>query len=82
MNIIIYSRKNCLPCYATKREMEKRGFRFTLIDIEQNPSTAAKLRAAGHSQLPVVITDDMCWSGFRPDMINRLPRPGARVKNA
>ena len=29
-------------------------------------------------QLPVVIAGDLSWSGFRPDMINRLhPAPHA-----
>ena len=40
---------------------------------------AEALRAQGFRQLPVVIAGDLSWSGFRPDMINRLhpapPRP-------
>ena len=34
--------------------------------------------AQGFRQLPVVIAGDLSWSGFRPDMINRLhPAPHA-----
>ena len=37
---------------------------------------AEALRAQGFRQLPVVIAGDLSWSGFRPDMINRLhPAP-------
>jgi glutaredoxin-like protein NrdH len=34
------------------------------------------LREQGFRQLPVVIAGETRWSGFRPDMINRL-RPVA-----
>ena len=36
------------------------------------------MRAQGFRQLPVVIAGDLSWSGFRPDMINRLHPAPAR----
>lgn len=81
MIITIYTRDNCVQCHATKRAMESRGFEFEMINIEQNPEAADALRAQGFRQLPVVIAGDTQWSGFRPDMINRL-RPEARVASA
>ncbi|KFC78715.1 glutaredoxin-like protein [Buttiauxella agrestis ATCC 33320] len=43
-----------------------------MINLDVNPEAADDLRALGYRQLPVVITEQESWSGFRPDMINRL----------
>ena len=52
--------------------MESRGFAFEMVNIEQHPDAAEMLREQGFRQLPVVIAGETRWSGFRPDMINRL----------
>ncbi len=72
MRITIYTKADCVQCHATKRAMESRGFTFDLINLDQNPEAADELRAQGYRQLPVVVTEQESWSGFRPDMINRL----------
>lgn len=72
MRIIIYTRNDCVQCHATKRAMESRGFAFELINLDQHPEAVDHLREKGYRQLPVVVTDQESWSGFRPDMINRL----------
>ena len=78
MSIIIYTRNNCVQCHATKRAMESRGMVFEMVNIDQQPEAAETLRAQGFRQLPVVIAGETRWSGFRPDMINRLhPAPHA-----
>ncbi len=79
MRIIIYTRNNCVQCQATKRAMESRGFDFELINIDNQPEAGDMLRAQGFRQLPVVVTDEISWSGFRPDMINRLRQSVAHV---
>ena len=72
MRITIYTRNDCVQCHATKRAIESRGFTFDLVNLDLTPEAADDLRAQGYRQLPVVITDQESWSGFRPDMINRL----------
>ncbi len=72
MSIIIYTRNNCVQCHATKRAMESRGMVFEMVNIDQQPEAAETLRAPGFRQLPVVIAGETRWSGFGPDMINRL----------
>ncbi|WP_312671859.1 glutaredoxin-like protein NrdH [Pseudescherichia sp.] len=72
MRIIIYTRNDCVQCHATKRAMESRGVEFEMVNIDQVPEAADTLRDQGFRQLPVVIAGDTSWSGFRPDMINRL----------
>ncbi len=72
MRITMYTRNDCVQCHATKRAIESRGFTFELINLDLTPEAADELRALGYRQLPVVVTDQESWSGFRPDMINRL----------
>lgn len=81
MRIIIYTRNDCVQCHATKRALENRGFAFETVNVDLLPEAAETLRAQGFRQLPVVIAGDTRWSGFRPDMINRLP-PEPRVARA
>ena len=72
MSIIIYTRNDCVQCYATKRAMESRGVAFEMVNIDLVPDAADTLREQGFRQLPVVIAGETSWSGFRPDMINRI----------
>jgi glutaredoxin-like protein NrdH len=72
MRITIYTRNDCVQCHATKRAIESRGFTYELINLDLTPEAADELRALGYRQLPVVVTDQESWSGFRPDLINRL----------
>ena len=76
MRITIYTKNDCVQCHATKRAMETRGFEFDMGNIDQHPEAVDMLREQGFRQLPVVIAGETRWSGFRPDMINRL-RPTA-----
>ena len=72
MRIIIYTRNDCVQCHATKRAMESRGLAFEMVNLDVAPDEIETLRAQGYRQLPVVIAGETSWSGFRPDMINRL----------
>lgn len=77
MIITIYTRNDCVQCHATKRAMESRGVAFEMVNVDSVPDAAETLRAKGFRQLPVVIAGEMSWSGFRPDMINRLQTQAA-----
>ena len=79
MSLIIYTRNNCVQCHATKRAMESRGMVFEMVNIDQQPEAAETLRAQGFRQLPVVSAGETRWSGFRPDMINRLSAQATRA---
>lgn len=72
MRITIYTRNDCVQCHATKRALESRGIAFDTINLDEQPEAIDTLRAQGFRQLPVVMADSLSWSGFRPDMINRL----------
>ena len=77
MSITIYTRNDCIQCHATKRAMESRGVEFEMVNVDLVPEAADALREQGFRQLPVVIAGETSWSGFRPDMINRLQTQAA-----
>ena len=79
MSIIIYTRNDCVQCHVTKRAMESRGVAFEMVNIDLVPEAADTLRAQGFRQLPVVVAGETSWSGFRPDMINRLAAQASRA---
>ncbi|MEX9252620.1 glutaredoxin-like protein NrdH [Pseudenterobacter timonensis] len=79
MSIIIYTRNDCVQCHATRRALESRGVTFEMVNVDTVPEAADTLRAQGFRQLPVVIAGEMRWSGFRPDMINRLQAQATRA---
>lgn len=79
MSIIIYTRNDCVQCHATKRAMESRGVAFEMVNVDQVPEAADTLRKQGFRQLPVVVAGETSWSGFRPDMINRLSTQATRA---
>ena len=69
MRITIYTKNDCVQCHA-----------FEMVNVEHHPNAADMLREQGFRQLPVVIAGETRWSGFRPDMINRLrPEPVANA---
>ncbi len=72
MSITIYSKQACIQCTATYRAMDQRGIDYQVIDIEQDEEALNRLRDMGYRQVPVIVTSNDHWSGFRPDKISTL----------
>ena len=45
--------------------------------MSQDADALEKVRALGHMQAPVIITDNDHWSGFRPDKIREIKEKNA-----
>lgn len=72
MRTIIYTKTACVQCNATKREFDKLGLNYDLVDITVDPDARDLVLSLGHLSAPVVVTADDHWSGFRPDRIKAL----------
>ncbi|AER31577.1 glutaredoxin-like protein NrdH [Pantoea sp. PA1] len=72
MRIIIYTKNNCVQCNATKNALDRQGIDYHLINLDTQPEAIDNLKALGYRQVPVVMTRDDHWSGFRPDKIAGL----------
>lgn len=66
---VIYTSPHCDKCTKTVGEYERRHWPVRTIDVEQTPGALHALTAMGFTQLPVVITDEDEWSGYRLDKI-------------
>jgi len=69
MTVKIYSKPACMQCVATKREMDKRGVVYEIIDLTIDESALERITSLGYRQAPVVEVEGDHWSGFRPDKI-------------
>ncbi len=72
MNITVYAKPYCPQCDATKRQLERQGIEYSVIDITQDEQALGQLLQAGFAQAPVVVTEQEAWSGYRPDKIRNL----------
>ncbi|KGD83968.1 ribonucleoside-diphosphate reductase class Ib glutaredoxin subunit [Pantoea sp. PNA 14-12] len=72
MRIIIYTKNHCVQCNATKNALDRHSIDYQLINLDTQPDAIDSLKALGYRQVPVVMTHDDHWSGFRPDKIARL----------
>lgn len=65
----MYSKPACVQCTATYRALDERGVEYEVKDLSVDPAALEQVKALGHLQAPVVVTDSANWSGFRPDLI-------------
>jgi glutaredoxin-like protein NrdH len=79
--VTVYSTgPSCQRCRLTIRKLEACGIRFTVIDVTDAAHAAARefiTDDLGYTEAPVVVVDgepEHHWSGFRPDLIDRLAR--------
>lgn len=74
MSIVVYSKPACVQCTATYRAMDQRGIAYSVVDISKDEQALSMVRSMGYLQVPVIVTENDHWSGFRPDKINMLVR--------
>lgn len=72
MSIIIYTKPDCVQCNATYRAMDRQGIDYRVVDLTQDQQALNHVKSLGYQQVPVIITGDDHWSGFRPDKIGAL----------
>jgi glutaredoxin-like protein NrdH len=75
--VTIYTKRDedgapCQACRLTKNLLDKQNFAYVEIDVTDNEKQRAELIAAGHRQMPVVMTPTDVWTGFRPDRVRGL----------
>lgn len=70
--ITVYSKPNCVQCTATYRQLDKLQVAYEVVDVSQDADALQMILNLGHKQVPVVVTGDDNWAGFRPDKLNAL----------
>jgi len=72
MSITVYSKPACVQCTATYRALERSGIDYRIVDISTDEDAFATVVGLGYQQVPVVVTAQDHWAGFRPDKISAL----------
>jgi glutaredoxin-like protein NrdH len=70
--VTVYTLPSCVQCESTKKFLAKNDVPFETVDLSQDESAMARVRALGYQAAPVVIAGEEHWSGFRPDKLNAL----------
>ena len=72
--ITLYSKPACVQCTATKNALDKADIDYDTIDISQDDEARDLVLSLGYTSVPVVVSGDQHWSGFRPDLLSQLKK--------
>lgn len=81
MSITVYSKPRCVQCDATYRALDKAGVEYTTVDVTRDAESLEYILGLGYQQAPVVVTDAVHWSGYRPDRIKAVAALAVGVAN-
>ena len=81
MRIIIYLEMTACGAMPPGEPWRAGDWLLEMVNVDQQPDARRHPCASRISPLPVVIAGELRWSGFRPDMINRL-RPSFTAASA
>lgn len=73
MKIVVYaSPGRCSGCDATGRKLDILGLPYDLRLASDYPSEVGPLLATLGRHSPIVVAGDQAWSGYRPDLLQKL----------
>ncbi|GAA2174863.1 redoxin NrdH [Agrococcus versicolor] len=79
--VTVYSKPACPQCTMTYRALDAKSIQYRVVDVtEVEAAMLYVVEELGYRAAPVVVVDDEPenhWSGFRPDLIDRLPATAA-----
>lgn len=70
---VVYCRSWCFDCARAKAWMQRMGYAYREIDIEEEPAYAERVvELAGKVVTPTFERDGECVVGFDPDAVRHL----------
>lgn len=70
--VTVYTNPQCVQCDQTKRQFDKLGVEYQVVDLASVPEKVEEFKALGYMSAPIVTTDIKVWSGFKPAKIKSL----------
>lgn len=70
--VTVYTNPSCVQCDMTKRQFDKLGIEYQVVDLSEHPEKVAEFKEQGLLAAPIVTTDTKVWSGFKPEKIQSL----------
>lgn len=72
MSIVVYTQPNCVQCDRTKRFLDLKEVPYEVVDITQDRDAFDFVVGLGYKSVPVVLSGDTHWSGFRLSELDNL----------
>jgi glutaredoxin-like protein NrdH len=70
--VTVYTNPNCVQCDMTKKQFDKLGVDYTVVDLTSVPDKVAEFKELGYLSAPIVTTDTKVWAGFKLAKIQSL----------
>lgn len=70
--VTVYTNPNCVQCDMTKKQFDKLGIIYSVVDLASVPKKLAEFKEQGLLAAPIVTTDVKVWSGFKLSKIHSL----------
>lgn len=71
--ITIYTTPHCMGCEMTRRQLDKAGVDYQVVDLSTRPDLVDQFRHEGLTSAPIVESPDgERTAGFRPDRIKAM----------
>lgn len=69
MEITMYASMYCGDCRAAKRFLDSNNFRYTVINVDEDPEAEAELlRRVGKRAVPQLVIDGEWFQPYKPGM--------------
>ena len=70
--VTVYTNPNCVQCDMTKRQFDKLGIEYEVVDLASVPDKVKEFKDLGYLSAPIVTTDVKIWAGFKLGKIQSL----------
>lgn len=70
--IKVYTKPDCAQCEWTKKFLDRGKIEYQEFDVTQDEEAAQEVKRRGFDTLPVVVTANDVWAGFKIDKIKGL----------
>ncbi len=80
MTITVYSTPSCVQCMMTKKFLDRFRVAYTAVDLSEDPAAYEMVKSLGYQAAPVVIADDVHWSGFRPELLEMAIKKAENIE--
>lgn len=72
MSVVVYTQPSCSQCEQTKRFLSVKEVPFEVVDITEDAEAFEFVVSLGYRSVPVVVSGDEHWSGFKLDRLSSL----------
>ncbi len=80
--VTVYTKPDCVQCKMTYRALDKHDLSYEIVDISEDAAAFDYVVSLGYQQVPVVVSGNDHWAGFRPERIAEVAKSLSEVSAA